>query len=115
MPTPPGRTAGADDAPESAKFSRRTRVGTRGRGLSQSDHRAPPYHEAQVDAQTADLGEGVFDAVFSRFGVMFFSDPVAAFANLRKAVKPQGRLAFLALLSSARSPIAPRARVLSPE
>ncbi|MDI1365852.1 MAG: methyltransferase domain-containing protein, partial [bacterium] len=35
------------------------------------------------DAQTADLGEGVLDAVFSRFGVMFFSDPPAAFANLR--------------------------------
>jgi ubiquinone/menaquinone biosynthesis C-methylase UbiE len=49
----------------------------------------------QVDAQTGDLGEGVFDAVFSRFGVMFFSDPVAAFTNLRKALKPGGRLAFV--------------------
>ncbi len=49
----------------------------------------------QVDAQTGDLGEGVFDAAFSRFGVMFFSDPVAAFTNLRKALKPDGRLAFV--------------------
>jgi len=49
----------------------------------------------QVDAQTGDLGEGSFDAVFSRFGVMFFSDPVAAFSNLRKALKPEGRLAFV--------------------
>ncbi len=49
----------------------------------------------QSDAQTADLGEGVFDAVFSRFGVMFFSEPPAAFANLRKALKPGGRLAFV--------------------
>jgi ubiquinone/menaquinone biosynthesis C-methylase UbiE len=49
----------------------------------------------QVDAQTGDLGEGAYDAVFSRFGVMFFSDPVAAFANLRKALKPAGRLAFV--------------------
>jgi len=49
----------------------------------------------QVDAQTSDLGEGVFDAVFSRFGVMFFSDPVAAFSNIRKALKPDGRLAFV--------------------
>jgi SAM-dependent methyltransferase len=48
-----------------------------------------------ADAQTAELGEGVFDAVFSRFGVMFFSDPSAAFANLRKALKPDGRLAFV--------------------
>ncbi len=49
----------------------------------------------QIDAQTGDLGEGAFDAVFSRFGVMFFSDPVAAFSNLRKALKPEGRMAFV--------------------
>jgi SAM-dependent methyltransferase len=47
------------------------------------------------DAQTDDLGAGAFDAVFSRFGVMFFSDPAAAFANIRKALKPGGRLAFV--------------------
>lgn len=47
-----------------------------------------------ADAQTVDLGAGVFDAVFSRFGVMFFSDPVAAFANLRRALRPGGRLVF---------------------
>ena len=35
------------------------------------------------------------DLVFSRFGVMFFDDPVAAFANIRKAVAPHGRLAFV--------------------
>ena len=49
----------------------------------------------QIDAQTGDLGEGAFDAVFSRFGVMFFGDPVAAFSNLRKALKPEGRMAFV--------------------
>ena len=38
----------------------------------------------QVDAQTDNLGRGPFDAAFSRFGVMFFSDPEAAFANIRK-------------------------------
>ncbi len=48
-----------------------------------------------ADAQTAELGTGVFDAVFSRFGVMFFADSVAAFANLANAVKPGGRLAFV--------------------
>ncbi len=36
-----------------------------------------------------------YDAVTSRFGVMFFSDPTAAFANIRKALKPGGRLAFV--------------------
>lgn len=49
----------------------------------------------QCDAQTAELGQGVYDAIFSRFGVMFFSDPVAAFKNLREALKPHGRLTFV--------------------
>ena len=34
------------------------------------------------------------DIVISRFGVMFFDDPAAAFANIRQSVKPGGRLAF---------------------
>jgi len=49
----------------------------------------------QADAQTADLGAAAFDAAMSRFGVMFFEDPAAAFGNIRKAVKPGGRLAFV--------------------
>ena len=49
----------------------------------------------QVDAQTGDLGQGGFDAVFSRFGVMFFADPTAAFVNIRKSLKPSGRLSFV--------------------
>jgi SAM-dependent methyltransferase len=53
----------------------------------------PDFREA--DAQSDRLGDGAFDAAFSRFGVMFFSDPVAAFANIRKALKPQGRLGFV--------------------
>src|SRR5215831_26565 len=32
-----------------------------------------------------------FDAIYSRFGVMFFSDPLAAFTSLRRALKPGGR------------------------
>ena len=48
----------------------------------------------------ADAGAHPFEAasvdlIFSRFGVMFFGDPVAAFANLRRALKPAGRLAFV--------------------
>ena len=50
------------------------------------------FHEA--DAQTAAL-PGDRDAVFSRFGVMFFADPEAAFANLRRSLRPGGRLAFV--------------------
>jgi SAM-dependent methyltransferase len=47
------------------------------------------------DAQSDDLGRERFDAVFSRFGVMFFSDPMAAFVNIRKSLKPTGRLTFV--------------------
>lgn len=47
-----------------------------------------------ADAQTADLGRDAYDAAFSRFGVMFFSDPVAAFANIRAALRPGGRVVF---------------------
>lgn len=49
----------------------------------------------QGDAQTFPFEPGAFDAAFSRFGVMFFADPPAAFANIRRALKPGGRLAFV--------------------
>ncbi len=49
----------------------------------------------QADAGNADLGTARFDLLFSRFGVMFFADPAAAFTNLCRAVKPSGRMVFL--------------------
>ena len=48
----------------------------------------------QADAQSLDLPSESTDAVFSRFGVMAFDDPVAAFANFRRILKPSGVLAF---------------------
>ncbi|MGR4891800.1 class I SAM-dependent methyltransferase [Sphingopyxis sp. LARHCG72] len=48
-----------------------------------------------ADAATAALPQGQFDLLFSRFGVMFFDDPVAAFAHMRCALKPGGRVAFI--------------------
>ena len=48
----------------------------------------------QGDAQTMSF-DGTFDAVISRFGVMFFDDPAAAFANLASALQPGGRLCFV--------------------
>ncbi|KPI06619.1 hypothetical protein OV450_3731 [Actinobacteria bacterium OV450] len=47
------------------------------------------------DAQVHDLPRAAFDVAMSRFGVMFFSDPVAAFANIASALRPGGRIAFL--------------------
>jgi ubiquinone/menaquinone biosynthesis C-methylase UbiE len=56
-----------------------------------------------LDNATFDVGDATaypfaaasFDLVFSRFGVMFFADPVAAFRNIRRAMKPAGRLVFI--------------------
>jgi SAM-dependent methyltransferase len=49
----------------------------------------------QADAQVRRLEAGRFDLIVSRFGVMFFADPVAAFSNLLPAARPGGRLCFV--------------------
>ncbi|PLW83726.1 class I SAM-dependent methyltransferase [Kineobactrum sediminis] len=48
----------------------------------------------QADAATHSFGERNFDLLFSRFGVMFFDDPAAAFSNMRTALAPGAKLAF---------------------
>ena len=48
----------------------------------------------RADAQTAAL-PGPFDVVVSRFGVMFFDDPTAAFTNLAASLRPGGRIVFV--------------------
>lgn len=50
----------------------------------------------QADAQVHPFEEAAFDVAISSFGVMFFADPSAAFANIGRALKPGGRLAVLA-------------------
>ena len=47
------------------------------------------------DAQTADFPTAAYAHVFSRFGAMFFEDPIAAFTNIRKALALDGRLTFI--------------------
>ncbi|WP_284581846.1 class I SAM-dependent methyltransferase [Streptomyces sp. 2P-4] len=49
----------------------------------------------QGDAQVHPLPRGAFDLVISRFGVMYFADPVAAFGNIAAALRPGGRAALL--------------------
>jgi len=57
-----------------------------------------------ADAQTYPFAPGAFDAVVSRFGLMFFADPVAGFANLRRATRPDGRLRFAAWRRAEENP-----------
>jgi SAM-dependent methyltransferase len=49
----------------------------------------------QGDAQVHPFEPGAHDVVISRFGAMFFGDPVAGFTNLARALRPGGRLALL--------------------
>lgn len=58
-----------------------------------------------ADAQTFKFRPAAYDVVYSRFGVMFFKDPVAAFVNIRSALKPKGHVAFCAWRLSAENPL----------
>ncbi len=54
----------------------------------------PQLSFLEADAQVHDFPAESFDLIFSRFGVMFFEDPTAAFSNLRAALHRDGRLVF---------------------
>jgi SAM-dependent methyltransferase len=65
--------------------------------LARAVERTPPSFAARVafieaDAQVHPFPPGHFDLLVSHFGSMFFADPVAAFGNLRRALKPGARL-----------------------
>jgi SAM-dependent methyltransferase len=68
----------------------------------------PTIALAQGDAQTYAFTPGAFDAVYSRFGVMFFDDPRAAFRNLRAAARAGGRLSFVCWQDLGKNPWAAR-------
>jgi SAM-dependent methyltransferase len=53
-----------------------------------------PIEFALADATIYPFAPAGFDLLASRFGVMFFAEPELSFANLRKALKPSGRVAF---------------------
>jgi SAM-dependent methyltransferase len=50
---------------------------------------------ANADASNYRFEEKAFDLAYSRFGVMFFRNPVEAFANIRRALRADGRLGFV--------------------
>jgi SAM-dependent methyltransferase len=54
-----------------------------------------PIEFQLADASVYPFKPGWFDLIASRFGVMFFAEPGASFANLRKALRPGGRLTFV--------------------
>lgn len=62
-----------------------------------------PVRTLHGDAQTAELPGGL-DMATSRFGVMFFADPGAAFANIARALRPGGRMVFAAWAPAAVNP-----------
>jgi SAM-dependent methyltransferase len=71
--------------------------------------RVPEATVLVADAQTTELLAEVrgapFDRVVSRYGVMFFEDPVAAFANIRRATAPGARLAFACWRTEEENPV----------
>jgi SAM-dependent methyltransferase len=54
-----------------------------------------PVDFVLADATLYPFDPASFDVLASRFGVMFFAEPAVSFANLRRALRPSGRLAFV--------------------
>ncbi|MEU1852187.1 class I SAM-dependent methyltransferase [Streptomyces sp. NPDC019990] len=71
---------------------------------ARSEKEGVPASFVRADAQEHHFEAGAFDAVVSRFGVMFFSDPVRAFANLRSAVRDRAALRFVAWRDASENP-----------
>jgi ubiquinone/menaquinone biosynthesis C-methylase UbiE len=106
---PDGHVLGADVAEQSVARARE-RIATAG------------LRHAEVivaDVSNQRFEPNSFDLSFSRFGVMFFSDPVSAFANVRRAMKPGGRVALAVFRAAAdnlwpNSPLAAVRHLLPP-
>jgi ubiquinone/menaquinone biosynthesis C-methylase UbiE len=81
----PGQAVGLD---LSGPMLARARAAAEEGGLGNAEFR-------QADAQVYPFEPDRFDTVLSRFGVMFFADPAAAFANIRSGTRPAGRLVFV--------------------
>ena len=72
------------------------------RARAEAEH--SPARFIRADAQSHAFEPASIDMIFSRFGVMFFDDPVAAFVNLRRAAKPNAELNLIAWRSAADNP-----------
>jgi SAM-dependent methyltransferase len=101
---PSGSVTGVDISRPMLAVARSRGIGANFREADAATHMFHPTH----------------NLVFSRFGVMFFADPAQAFANIRKAVSPHGRLAFvcwraLAENAWAAAPLAAARPLLPPQ
>lgn len=91
---PDGHVLGVDVSKQSVKRARE-RIAVAG------------IRQAEVvlsDVSTHAFAPNSFDLAFSRFGVMFFADPTASFTNLRRAMKPDGRLALAVFRAPQENP-----------
>lgn len=77
-----GRVLAVDVSPDLAEIARARLAGQ------------PQAEVILADGATHPFEAGAFDALYSRLGVMFFDEPVAAFVNLRRAIRPGGRVAI---------------------
>ena len=80
---PQGRAVGIDVSPDLVAIARRAVA------------HLPQAEIVAGDAARHDFAPASFDALFSRFGCMFFADPPAAFAHLRRAIVPDGRAVLI--------------------
>ena len=89
---PAGRVTGIDVSPDLVAVARERAAGT----CTVEIHLADAAHRPMTP--------GAHDALVSRHGCMFFEDPAAAFANLRRGLVPGGRVALSAFASPADNP-----------
>lgn len=80
---PTGRVIGVDLAPRVLAVAR-----------ARTGH-LPQVTLLQEDAASLALPEQSVDGIFSRFGTMFFADPIAAFTNMRRMLRQGGRIGFV--------------------
>jgi SAM-dependent methyltransferase len=90
---PDGKVVGIDVSAAVLAFARRTAEGCERVGFIQADAQVFPFEPA------------TFDAAFSRFGVTFFADPIAAFVNIRRSLRSNGRLAFVCWRALEENPL----------
>ena len=71
---------------------------------ARAEREGTPAEFIRADAEVHAFEPASVATIISRFGVMFFDDPVRAFANLRRAARDDGRLRFIAWRSAAENP-----------